>query len=255
MLNVFLVALREAVETLLLLVATAAYLPSSRHGSLLLRLAGGALVGTAAGVQAAVWMSRVLNPLAHALMTLAFGIFLAWMAAGTLTSNGRIGRWIRDRVDLWAERLGWPVAVFLVAAVVTFREAFELGFYAMHQAKLVGWGDTAVGVAGGLAAAALLPFLLFLLDLRSHLALVFRISALLLSWLALRMVVSGLVELAHLAGWIEHDGGAIGSRLSESLLMAMLMLVPIYFIVRDWWTEAEDPVERQAERPEEPPPR
>ena len=129
MLNVWLVALREAVEALLLLVATAAYLPRSNRPELLLRLSAGALVGAAAGTLVAFWTSRSFGPLAHALFTLAFGIFLAWMAAGTLTSKGRIGRWIRDRVDLWAERLGWPIAVFVVAAAVIFREAFELGFY------------------------------------------------------------------------------------------------------------------------------
>lgn len=254
MLNVFLVALREAVEALLLLVATAAYLPASRHRALLTWLATGALVGTAAGAQVAFWMSRVLEPLAHAIVTLAFGVFLVWMAAGSLTSNGRIGRWIRDRVDFWAQRLGWPLAVFAVAAVVTFREAFELGFYALHQARLIGWGDTAVGLVAGMLAVAILPFLWFMLDLRPHLALIFRISALLLSWLALRLVVSSLVEVAGLVGWIEADGGFVGSRFSEHLLIVMLMLVPIYFIVRDWWIEAEDPAPGPVERPEDFPP-
>lgn len=124
MFSVFLVALREAVEVLLLLVATAANLPPGQRPRLLRRLGLGAIVGAVVGVHTAVWMSRAFDPWAHAVLTLAFGLLLVWMAAGSLTSNGRIGRWIRDRVDLWAERLGWSIAVTAVAAMVTFREAF-----------------------------------------------------------------------------------------------------------------------------------
>lgn len=240
MLSVLLVTVREAVEVLLLLVATAAYLPPTQRPRLLRRLGAGAFVGALAGAQSAVWMARAFDPWAHALLTLVFGVFLVWMAAGSLTSNGRIGRWIRDRVDVWAERLGWPLAVAAVAAMVTFREAFEVAFFTIHQAEQIGWPQASSGLIGGLLLAALLPLLLLAIDIRAHLAFVFRLSALLLSYVGLGMVIGGLLEVASIAGWIETNGGSADSTVSEGLLVAMLMLIPVYFIVRDWWTETED---------------
>lgn len=123
----------------------------------------------------------------------------------------------------------------------------------LHQARLIGWGDTTLGIIGGLLSAALLPLLLFRVELGAHLAFVFRISALLLSYLALDMVVSGLLELGAIVGWNLADGEEPGNSFSQGMLVAMLMLVPIYFIVRDWWTEAEEPEGRRTSCDEAPP--
>ena len=39
----------------------------------------------------------------------------------------------------------------------------------------------------------------------------------------------------------------------DPLTLAMLMLIPIYFIVRDWWTEAEDATLERVPGVEDPP--
>ena len=114
-------------------------------------------------------------------------------------------------------------------------------------------GHPWLATAGGLLLAALLPLLLLAIDIRAHLAFVFRLSALLLSYVGLGMVIGGLLEVAEIAGWVEAESAAGGGRFSERLLVAMLMLIPIYFIVRDWWTEAEDATLERLPGVEDPP--
>ena len=241
MFDVLLVTLREMAEIAVLLVAVAAYLPATRRPELLVRLGMGALAGLVGGASAAAWLNRVFEPLADAVLTLSFGGFLAWMAAGALTSDGRIGRWIRASVDLWAERLGWPIAVMAVAAVVTFREAFEIAFFTLHHADANGWSEAMTGLAGGLLTALLLPLIGLVLGIRSHLALAFRASALLLSYVALSLVVGSLFEIAGLSGWFGHDAPGVQAQTGKDLLIALFMVVAVFFIVRDWWIEADHP--------------
>ena len=128
-----------------------------------------------------------------------------------------------------------------------------MAFYTVHQAVQIGWSQAFTGLAGGLLLAALLPLLLLAIDIRAHLAFVFRLSALLLSYVGLGMVIGGLLEVAEIAGWVEAGSAAGGGRFSERLLVAMLMLIPIYFIVRDWWTEAEDATLERVPGVEDPP--
>lgn len=242
MFDVFFVTLREALEVILLLAAIAAYLPAARRPELLRMLGVGAVIGSAIGIVVSAGVSRSFDPLIDAVLTLLFGVFLAWMAAGMLASESRIGRGIRASIDLWAERLGWPVAVALIAAIVTFREAFEVGFFVLRHADANGWQTALTGSAFGLTAALLLPLAGSLLKWHAHLALAFRISALLLSYFALSIVVGSLFEIAALSGWLGSgpiDALVAQAETSRALLIGMLMLIPVFFILRDWWTEID----------------
>lgn len=248
MLEVFLVTLRESVEVMLLLVAVAMYLPRADRAALFRCLLAGTLAGLAAGAGLAAVLARGFSPFVDAVLTLLFGCFLAWMAAGMLSSKGRIARWARFSVELWAERLGWPLAVTILSAVLACREAFEVGFFAQHHAETIGAPAAAAAVVAGIVAALLLPLAGSVLGLQAHLGLAFRISALVLSYFALSMMVEGLLDVAMLSGWLGDGlpvhGEATGSRSGQGLLVALLMILPLYAIVRDWWVEAAPPGDR-----------
>ena len=246
MLEVFLVTLRESVEIMLLLVAVALYLPRADRGPLVRCLLVGTLAGLVAGAGLAAVFARGFSLFIDAVLTLLFGCFLAWMAAGMLSSNGRISRWARVSVELWAERLGWPLAMTVLSAVLACREAFEVGFFAQHHAGTIGAPAAVAAVVAGIVAALLLPVAGSMLGLRAQLGFAFRISALVLSYFALSMMVEGLFDVAMLSGWLggwlgDDLPGTVGARADagRGLLVALLMVLPLYFIARDWWVETE----------------
>ena len=252
MLEVAFVSVRDTAEVLILLLALSTCLTRRRA---LMRMRGdpagsmppglllgiGALLGIVPGIVLPLALASGTDPTASALVDLAFGLFLVWMAAGVLTTDRRIAGSIAAMLDLWMDRIGGLLTAAGLAALVTFREVFELVYFASRRVDQLGWTSIGLAVASGMLGAVLIPLVAWRLRARLPLGTLFRLSGLVLAYFAIDMIVDSLLalgRLAILAGG--HAGQGVGWLESlERPLTAVLMLLPIYAFVRDWWLETD----------------
>ena len=247
MFDAFVLTLRELAELVLTAGALLALLPHGGRPRLLSAAAAGLAVGAGLGVQMAWWLVAMpLSPVAEAILTTALALGVLLMASGMLASARAIRTRTQVFIEAWLEHRAAPCIVFGFAVLVTLREALELTVFLRSIWLRDGPADALAGALSGMLGAACLVVAWRHLRLRLGLLAAFRVSALLLSLLAIEILLAGLGSLLQV---LLPQMGAAGSTLQvEALFLeggrwygwvyAALMALPLLSFIRGWWQES-----------------
>jgi len=135
-------------------------------------------------------------------------------------------------------------------ALSAFRESLEIAVFVRAIGARAGMVDAALGVLLGVAATGLLLPAWKWLHLRARLLLAFRVSALLLALLAIQLLLYSVADLLRIPE-LRDDGVAWALTVApffeegarHAWLCAVLMLPPLYWVLRGWWSETAARVE------------
>lgn len=241
-----LILLREGAELLIILAAFRKLLIDSGRHDLLRALRTGVLLGallTAVAVAGFAWSEP--GKLTVSILTLVCAIGVLAVVTGYLRSTGDAQRHVRKVASTMVGRRRGGVIVAAFAALILFREGAEaaIALHAMNDRLSLG---------GLLAGASIAAAMLYAGSVawqrikdRHAIQLLYRISALLLSVVAVEMLLDGLFGLMQ-AGvlpfddhWVEAvrpfaAGGAL-----HAGLCAVLAALPIAMLIRAWWLAAD----------------
>ncbi|CAN5524108.1 hypothetical protein BH10PSE18_BH10PSE18_16070 [soil metagenome] len=253
MYDAFLVTLRETAELLLIAGAMCAYLNRAGRPGMKRNVAAGMALGIGAAFCFTFLLPRAasIDPRWDPSFTVIAAIGVLIVALGMAASTQRI----RTRIQLAMEgRLDKPGAgLFIVglAALLALREGLEvLVFLRAFQAR-AGEGGILPGMACGLLAAGLCAVAWRSFGAQLRLPLVFRLSAVMLVFLSVELLVAGVTDLLRVQAAIDHRdaltevvapfarGGAWHLR-----LCLLLMVAPVLHIASGWWRETASSVSR-----------
>lgn len=246
MFDALLVVMRESAELLLICAAVFTWLAHAGRS----RLWPAPVAGVGLGLLAAWALFAAVQTPAFpvwldALLTLGFALLVLTLSTHALGSFGAIARSLPGFFAA-APRWAGPVA-FAIAALAALREMLEVLVFLRGVAHHHGSAAMGTGALLGLLATALLVLLWRVTPLRrAPLRWLFRLSSLLLSWLAIQLLLDALAQLAQwwaLAqgdprpqAWLVPfvDGGDW-----HGPLCVALMLIPLWRVGRDWWFDSE----------------
>ena len=245
MFDAFAITLRELAELILIVGSLHVCLRESRRFSLIKYVGWGLGLGLAPAAALSVLLmdASVDRNVSAGLSTL--------MAVGILvmaTSMAASVRQIRGRVHLfheaWLDSQAAPFLVVAFVALSAFRESLEIAVFVRAIGARSGMADAAAGVLLGVAATGLLLPAWQWLHLRARLLLAFRVSALLLALLAIQLLLYSVADLLRIPE-LRDDGVAWALTVApffeegarHAWLCAVLMLPPLYWVLRGWWSE------------------
>jgi high-affinity iron transporter len=208
----FVTGLREGVEAALIVAIIAGYLARTGESARIPRvlLGAGAAVGVSvvAGIAIFLFVGELASPyeqlLEAATMILAAGI-VTWMLFWMKRQSRGLKGELHARVDRALDEGGmWGLT--LLAFTVVIREGIETAVFLLGQASAVresgGTGGVLLGALIGLAAAVVVGYLVYVGSRRIDLRLFFRVTAILLVFIAaglLGRAVHELVEIGVIA--------------------------------------------------------
>jgi high-affinity iron transporter len=226
----FLIALREGIESLLIVALTLAYLKKTGRA----RLARAVYAGIAASVAACIGAGALLQQATNqplwegvlaAASTVLVGSFLVYMLRSAKTMKATMERQIERAA---AGGAGGAGGVFLFTVLMITREGMETtlllstALFQMRSAQVFG------GLGLGLVAAAVIAFAWTRLGRRVNLGLLLNVSAVFLGIFLLQLCLYSVHELAEAGLWAGaqtvHDltevlgpDGAIGHAMTYAL--------------------------------------
>jgi high-affinity iron transporter len=204
----FVTGLREGVEAALIVAIIASYLARTgearRIPTVLLGAAVAVLVSVAAGVGIFVFVGELQEPyeqiLEAATMLLAAGI-VTWMLFWMKRQARGMSRDLHARVDRALDHGGmWGLTLLAFTAVI--REGIETAVFLIGQASAArdsgGTGGVLLGALIGLAAAVGIGYAIYAGSRRIDLRLFFRVSGVLLVFIAAGLLSRAVHELAEI---------------------------------------------------------
>nr|WP_284428161.1 FTR1 family protein [Acidovorax sp. SUPP2522] len=236
--------LRESAELILILGSLVASLRSTKAEHLLPWVAGGATTGCAAGVALCLWLaSSSVDSRWTAGLTFVLAFSVLLMVSTMLVAQSTIRSRTQTLVANWLEKPAAPLIVLAFCALAGLRETLEAGLFLRSLWIRADSSDVLVGATLGLVGVPCLAIASLKLSTRIGILAAFRLSALLLSLLAIQMMLGSLAEFARASAG--SDG--TDSHLLQIVLpngrwytwfCAALMFIPASFIVRGWWKES-----------------
>ena len=245
--DAFSVVLRESAELILILGALVASLRTANGERWLPWVAAGVLAGCAAGAGLTLWLvSAHIDPRWAAGLTFLLALGVLVLASTLLAAQGAIRARVQVLVEAWLERPSAPLLLLAFSFVASLRETLEAGLFLRGLWLRADGAGVLEGAALGLAGVACLVVAWRGLGVRVGVLAAFRLSAALLSLLAIQMMLGALAEyLAHAAptsAWARHLRALAAPVLPQGrwfgVLCAVLMLPPVAYILRCWWREA-----------------
>lgn len=245
MLEAAFLVLRECAELLLVAWAAQACLVRAQRQDLVRHLRQGIVAGVAIGMLLVAWIVRhPFSPRAEALLSMALGASVLFMATAMLSSRAAIhdhvGRWLLAAIA--SRSAPWIVAAFVGLAAL--RETVEIGLFLYAAEGSEGWQRLLAGALIGAAATALAASAFRTLQSRMPLLAVYRLSSLLLCLLAIELLLGGLGQFlaSFPAPTLPGLDAAVDLLTPEHTgfryLCFALVLVPGAMALRRWWTEA-----------------
>jgi high-affinity Fe2+/Pb2+ permease len=154
-----------------------------------------------------------------------------------LAAQGAIRAHVQALVEKWLERPSAPLWLLAFSCVASLRETLEAGLFLRGLWLRTGGAGVLEGAVLGLAGAACLAVAWRGLGTRVGMLAAFRLSAALLSLLAIQMMLGALAEyrarhLEALAAPVLPQGRWFGA------FCAVLMVPPVAYILRCWWRES-----------------
>jgi high-affinity iron transporter len=224
MLQAFIVTLREGVEAALIVGITLAYL--SKIGRLDLRKAVyyGLAIASIGGVGIAIVLSRAhLNQdIFEGWIMLVAAFFVITMIIFMMKTGRKLKGQIESKVGVLANRSSW-IGLFLFVFLMVLREWVEtvlmLGAVSLNSTELL----SVLGTLLGLAMAVLFGVMFVKGSVRVNLQKFFRITTVILFFVAAQLIISGLHELS--------ENGVLPSSRREMAIIGPIVRNDLFFFV------------------------
>ena len=199
-----LIILREGLEALLVIVALLAFLRKSGNGDktryIWAGVGAGVLVSIVAGVVVQVAFQSVISPANRELVEGVAGLFAAamliyvsfWLHSKSSTESWQ--RYLKERSSA-ALASGSLTGLATLSFLSIFREGAETAIFFVGMAPSISINDLLLGLGGGLLALLAIGFALFKLGLRIPMSLFFTAASILVFYLCIKFVGTGLHAL------------------------------------------------------------
>ncbi len=208
MASAFLIALREGLEAALIVGIVFGYLRKTQSGKHILAAWTGVFAAVLASTILAVGMRIVGAELAEPFEQMFEGttmllavLVLTWMIFWMRSQGRYVKSNLERKLDTSTSARGERWGLFTLTFLAVFREGVETALFLAANAFAADGGSTLVGALIGLAAAALLGFLIYHYSLRLNLTLFFDATSLLLIVFAAGMLAHGIHEYQEI-GWL-----------------------------------------------------
>jgi high-affinity iron transporter len=224
MLEAFIVTLREGVEAALIVGITLAYLAKIERPELrksVYAALGAAFLGS---IGVAVLLSRTHfnEDIFEGWVMLAAAFFVITMIIFMMRTGRKLKGQIEGKVGLLAGEGSW-VGLFFFVFLMVFREGVEtvliLGAVTLNSTELLSFIGTLLGVA----VAVLFGVMFVKGSVRINLQKFFRITTVILFFVAAQLVISGLHELS--------ENGVLPSSRREMALIGPIVRNEMFFVV------------------------
>lgn len=240
------VILRELAELFLIVSALQDYVRQSSKSNMSAHILPGVALGIGLGLLVAMGAAAFssLDPRLSALITMAFSFSIVVVACGMFSSASGLRSGVQDALEGWLERGNARFVLLGFSAFIAFRETLEIALFIDAIAARQGIQEAAEGAWLGFGCAAVLFIGYRAIRASVDLRAAFRISALLLSMLAIQVLLQGFGELVQalvlLNGetpWVKATEPFLAGGEWYGWVCAGLMSIPAALMLRAWWTE------------------
>ena len=224
MIDAFIIALREGVEAALIVGITLAYLAKIGRSDLRRAVYGALAAAFLASIGAAVLISRLsLNQdIFEGWVMLAAAFFVVTMVVFMMRTARHLKGEIEDRVGSLAGRSS-SVGLFLFVFLMVVREGVEtvlmLSAVSLNSTELMSFIGTVLGVA----AAVVFGVVFVKGSVRINLGKFFRVTTVILFFVAVQLVISGLHELS--------ENGVLPSSRREMAIIGPIVRNDLFFFI------------------------
>jgi high-affinity iron transporter len=224
MIDAFIIALREGVEAALIVGITLAYLAKIGRSDLRRTVYGALAAAFLASIGAAVLISRLnLNQdIFEGWVMLAAAFFVVTMVVFMMRTARHLKGEIEDRVGSLAGRSS-SVGLFLFVFFMVVREGVEtvlmLSAVSLNSTELMSFIGTVLGVA----AAVVFGVVFVKGSVRINLGKFFRVTTVILFFVAVQLVISGLHELS--------ENGVLPSSRREMAIIGPIVRNDLFFFI------------------------
>ncbi len=224
MLQALVVTLREGVEAALVVGITLAYIAKIGRNHLRKAVYAGLIAAAAASLGAAAIVSRLnLNQdILEGWVMLAAAVFVVSMIVFMMKTARRLKGTIEHTVDRLATR-GSGAGLFAFVFLMVFREGVEtvliLSAVSLNSSELM----NLLGTVAGVSLAVLFGITFVKGSVRINLPKFFRVTTVILLFVAFQLVISGLHELS--------ENGVLPSSRSEMALIGPIVRNDLFFFV------------------------
>jgi high-affinity iron transporter len=224
MIDAFIIALREGVEAALIVGITLAYLAKIGRSDLRRAVYGALAAAFLASIGAAVLISRLnLNQdIFEGWVMLAAAFFVLTMVIFMMKTARHLKGEIEGRVGRLADRSS-GLGLFLFVFLMVVREGVEtvlmLSAVSLNSTELMSF----IGTMLGIAAAVVFGVTFVKGSVRINLGKFFRVTTVILFFVAVQLVISGLHELS--------ENGVLPSSRSEMALIGPIVRNDMFFFV------------------------
>src|SRR5438105_3263359 len=224
MLQALIITLREGVEAALIVGITVAYLAKIGRSDLRRAVYWALSAAVAASLAAALLVARLhLNQdIVEGWIMLAAAFFVVTMIVFMMRTARRLKGDIEGRVGALAGRSSW-LGLFLFVFLMVVREGIEtvlvLSAVALNSTELL----NVVGTLAGLALAVVFGVMFVKGSVRINLQKFFRVTTVILLFVAAQLVISGLHELS--------ENGVLPSSRQEMALIGPLVRNDLFFFI------------------------
>lgn len=238
------IVLRESAEVLLLGQAATLGMAQAGHPELKQRYHLGTFAGIACGLALGAWLGpRLAESALAGTIGLVFMVSVVALTCTLLSSAMRLQAHAFDRAERWAQRPWARFAVLLVALVIGLRETLEAVFMlaALHQRQPT--QALGSGVLLGLLGTVLMVLAYRTLRERVKLLALFRLSAVLVSLIAIQLLLehAGTMLVRRLgdehAAWANMVQAVLPGGAWNTWVCGALMVAPLWILARSWWWE------------------
>jgi len=224
MLEAFIITLREGVEAALIIGITLAYLAKIGRPELRKSVYAGIGAAFVGSITVAILLSRThLNEdVFEGWVMLAAAFFVVTMIIFMMRTGRKLKGEIEGKIGLLAGEGSW-IGLFLFVFLMVFREGVEtvlmLGAVTLNTTELLSFIGTLLGVG----AAVLFGVMFVKGSVRINLQKFFRITTVILFFVAAQLIISGLHELS--------EFGVLPSSRREMALIGPIVRNEMFFVV------------------------
>lgn len=224
MLQAFIITLREGVEAALIIGITLAYLAKINRPDLRKAVFAGLGAAFAGSIGAAVLISRTKwnEDIFEGWVMLAAAFFVITMIVFMMRTGRKLKGEIEGKVSAMAEKSSW-IGLFAFVFLMVFREGVEtvliLGAVSLNSTELMSF----LGTLAGVVVAVAFGVMFVKGSIRINLQKFFRVTTVILFFVAGQLIISGLHELS--------ENGVLPSSKEEMAIIGPIVRNDVFFFV------------------------
>ncbi|MBA3914680.1 MAG: DUF2318 domain-containing protein, partial [Acidobacteriales bacterium] len=223
-LQAFIITLREGVEAALIIGITLAYLAKINRPDLRKAVFAGLGAAFAGSIGAAVLISRTKwnEDIFEGWVMLAAAFFVITMIVFMMRTGRKLKGEIEGKVSAMAEKSSW-IGLFAFVFLMVFREGVEtvliLGAVSLNSTELMSF----LGTLAGVVVAVAFGVMFVKGSIRINLQKFFRVTTVILFFVAGQLIISGLHELS--------ENGVLPSSKEEMAIIGPIVRNDVFFFV------------------------